>query len=448
MITEQYNSNRKSFIDLCKNVFDFDDESIKYVENRLSDEWKPAEEIQKLIESTNSEVVDQRFSFDIDLSNEKVQDIFIQTDNAYEMFRSIFREEIKYLAANYSCTIGYNEFITNKVVFKKNVTKLKKVFEKIYEEEPSLFERHDGDDYTAKKAASFIVRAFEKIGASKKSARKLKLVVSYNPMDWLLSSTAEKSWSSCFNIDNPSGGYQYCLGLPFLCGDNNRVLLYITDGTTKSCMGVTTEHYMTRTWALINSTGNFGVIKWYPNDTIGVEPINAIIGTNVFSDRETFSHSKYPVDVLSTQKGEFIGVYSDMGLLKEENGQLWIVGNRKTGQQTFTKNLVETTSKISLSTDRRICNISWPRYVLPKWKEKGFHLDLMFNTLRCKCGSTKIGFSLGDDEQIYYCQDCYKKNVYVCGNCGKEEISTNGTKHTVITEDNREIVLCENCWYE
>jgi hypothetical protein len=48
-------------------------------------------------------------------------------------------------------------------------------------------------------------------------------------MDWLLSSTKE-NFSSCFNIDNSSGGYHYSLGLPFLAGDKNRVMIYISSG--------------------------------------------------------------------------------------------------------------------------------------------------------------------------------------------------------------------------
>ena len=69
-------------------------------------------------------------------------------------------------------------------------------------------------------------------------------------MDWLLASTAEK-FSSCFNLDNPNGGgYSFCLGIPFLSGDKNRMMLYITDGTKKEFMGLKVDSVQTRTWCL------------------------------------------------------------------------------------------------------------------------------------------------------------------------------------------------------
>ena len=325
-MTEIYNKNRQNYLDLCNKVWNLDDESMKYLEKRLSDDWEPVPEFKALIDALKEKGAtyeDQRVVVNIDMSNPDIQSIFESSDSSYRMFKNYFCRLINYLKEHYNCNIGYKEFIENKVVFKKNTTKIKKVFEVICAEENDLYIDSTGNDYTKNDCADWIVRCFEEIGASKKSAKKLQFVISFNPMDWLLSSTGE-DWSSCFNINNQGGGYQYCLGLPFLAGDKNRMLLYISDGSTKECCGIEAHHYQTRTWCLLDRSGSFNIVKWYPNDTVGVKPVNSITGYNNFKDRDYFTHSKYSIDILSTKKGAVIGVYSDMGRLVEENNELWI----------------------------------------------------------------------------------------------------------------------------
>jgi len=446
-MTEQYNNNKKNYLDLCKNVFDLDEESMKYIDNRLSDNWKPVPEVQKIIDSSKENGIfeDQRITFDIDMSNLEVQKIFEKTDKAYEKFTAYFDRVISYLSNNYNCVIGYKEFIDNKVVFKKNITKIKKVLEFAFAEKPELYYESFNREYEKKECADKIVRIFEEIGSDKKSAKKLKLVISFNPMDWLLSSTAE-NWSSCFNIDNKTGGYRYCLGLPFLCGDNNRLLLYITDGSEKEDSGIKAQHFLTRTWAILNENGKFCIVKWYPNDTIGVAPVNTITNNNCFAENRNFKKSKYPVDVISTVKGISVGIYSDMGELVEEDEKLWWKGNNKTGQQIYTKNLIrisEGNSTFNIRESTNIPVLSWPGFIIPKWKKLGYHLDLMSNALRCSCGSEKNGFVVNNE---YYCQDCYKENLFTCGSCNGTKLVKNEGENIVETADGKKIKLCKECY--
>ena len=452
-MTENYNKNRQNYLDLCNKVWNLDDESMKYLEKRLSDDWEPVPEFKTLIDALKEKGAtyeDQRVVVNIDMSNPDIQSIFESSDSSYRMFKNYFCRLINYLKEHYNCNIGYKEFIENKVVFKKNTTKIKKVFEVICAEEHDLYIDSTDNDYTKNDCADWIVRCFEKIGASKKSAKKLQFVISFNPMDWLLSSTGE-DWSSCFNINNQGGGYQYCLGLPFLAGDKNRMLLYISDGSTKECCGIEAHHYQTRTWCLLDRSGSFNIVKWYPNDTVGVKPVNSITGYNNFKDRDYFTHSKYSIDVLSTKKGAVIGVYSDMGRLVEENNELWISGNGKEGQQIFTKNLIDVqysstrnSFHISDSINLRSFGISQPGYRIPEWKNLGLHVDMIFPSMKCDCGAdNKGGFMF--KSRKFLCYDCYKNRVYTCGYCENEDF-INGEVYEIETTTGKKIKLCQNCW--
>lgn len=451
-MTEQNKKNNEVFLDLCKTVWDFDEPSLSYIKNRISDEWHPVSEFNELLK--DKDFTDQRIRFDIDMSNPTVQDLFSESDEAYKLFTSSFENAITYLRNKYSCKIGYNEFITNKCVFKKNVTKIKKVFEVAYAENTEGFEGDFvGISYTPEKCTAAIVKKFEKIGASKKSAKKLQMVVSFNPVDWLMSSTSE-SWSSCFNINNDNnGGFQYCLGLPFQCGDKNRVMIYITDGSKKECMGMTVDHFQTRTWAILGNNDLVSIVKWYPNNTVGIEPVSSITGCNLFTSEEEFSEGKYPIDVLSTVKGAVINVYSDMGTWKEEKGQLKLIGNDKSGQQIFSKNLIrirdnmETSLDLSMSRTSNYYRFSSDRvgYRIPRWKELGIHLDMFFPERRCSCcHENKVGI-FGRD---YICFDCYKENAYSCYNCDGTYMKNKNPPVEVITTNNEKVMLCPSCYKE
>ena len=449
-MTEINLKNRQAYLDICKTVWDLDEQSLSYIEKRTSDEWEPVPELKALIGANGSTYEDQRIRYDMNMGDTTIQSFFENDDTAYHTFCSTFRHILSVLKRQYSCNIGYKEFIENKVIFQKNQTKIKKVFEIAYAANKEEFESDSYCEYSKEKCAEWIVKKFEVIGASKKSAKKLQFVISFNPMDWLLASTAEK-FSSCFNLNNESGGYQYCLGLPFLAGDKNRMMLYITDGSKKEFMGIKVDSVQTRTWCLLDKSGNFNIVKWYPNDTVGVNPVVSITKNSKFKNRDTFSKSKYNLDIISTKKGAVIGVYSDMGRLKAEDNKLFIVGNGKDGQQIFTKNLIDVTGngrnsfRFGEMEAARQFGISGCGYRVSKWKQLGLHLDLFFPTLRCKkCGQDKAGFLLRN-ENGYLCYDCYKDSICICEQCSNEFIKTDKI-NTVETTEGKIIKLCPSCY--
>ena len=454
-MTELNAKNKEIYLNLCKKIWDFDDESMSYVNKRLSDDWEPVPEIKELINSPNSTYEDQRIRFKINMSDPQVQSFFEQDDSSYRMFVTKFKSVIASLKSFYNVNITYNDFITNKVVFRKCPTKIKKVFEIAYEEHPESFRKDFCYSYEKKSCAEEIVKAFERIGASKKSAKQLEFVISLNPIDWLLSSTSEE-FSSCFNLNNSKeGGYQYCLGLPFLCGDKNRMMLYITGGRKKEFQGIKVDSVQTRTWCILNETGSFNIVKWYPNDTIGHQPVRLITGCDKFDNRDSFTRSKYNLDILSSKLGAYFGVYSDMGKLKPIDNKLYLCGNSKTGQQIFSKNLVDckevTTSFSNIQTRFSDLNVSF-RFVIPDWIKGGFHFDKMFNTLRCNCcdedkAGVAVSINTGKRSYNYVCFDCYKNNFKQCKRCGSiREASEKSRK--VETLSGEFIELCESCFAE
>lgn len=452
-MTEQNAKNKEIYLNLCEKIWDFDEESLAYVNKRLSDEWEPVKEFKDFIDKSVTDgkatYEDQRLRFKMDTRDPKIQSFFEANDESYKLFRSYFGFALTKLR-QLGVTVSYSEFISNKVVFHKNVTKIKKVLENIYASYDGIFQRDAGQPYSKESCASFIVKNFERIGSSKKSAKELEMVISFNPMDWLLSSTSEH-FSSCFNLNNPSGGFQFCLGLPFLCGDNNRMMIYLTDGRRKEFEGINVEGVITRTWCILDESGSFNIVKWYPNDTVGVNPVNEITGYSNFKNKDSFKKSKYSLDVLASKLGAYYGVYLDMGKLTVIDDKLYIVGNTKEGQQRFSKNLVECDNKTTSFTNpnHEIHGLHMPGvgYCIPKWRECGFHFDKMFSTLRCPvCGEDKAGVRIenGDSEYKYICFDCYKKMYSTCGSCGNSYIRDPKKCKKVMTKHG-EIELCPSC---
>ena len=161
-MTEQNLKNKEIYLNLCKETWDFDDDSMKYVEHRLSDDWEPVPEIKELINLPNVKYEDQRIRFKMDMTDAKVQSFFEEDDAAYKLFLSIFSHALATLKNKYSTEISYRDFISNKVIFRKNSTKIKKVFEIVYKENNNAFEQDYCIHYEEKKCADNIVKSFLK----------------------------------------------------------------------------------------------------------------------------------------------------------------------------------------------------------------------------------------------------------------------------------------------
>ena len=159
-MTETTKKNNEIYLKLLKENWDLDDESLKYVKHRLSDEWEPVPELKELMSLPGSKYEDQRIRFDMDMTSSGTLDFFKNSDESYRLFKNFFLNAIDYLENYKDCHIGYSEFITNKVIYKKNTMKIKKVFELVYESSPSLFEEDFDCSYSKEKCAKEIVRRY------------------------------------------------------------------------------------------------------------------------------------------------------------------------------------------------------------------------------------------------------------------------------------------------
>ena len=84
-MTEIYNKNRQNYLDLCNKVWNLDDESMKYLEKRLSDDWEPVPEFKALIDALKEKGAtyeDQRVVINIDMSKPDIQSIFESSDSS------------------------------------------------------------------------------------------------------------------------------------------------------------------------------------------------------------------------------------------------------------------------------------------------------------------------------------------------------------------------------
>src|SRR5574344_2756051 len=450
-MTEIGEKNRNAYLSLIKKFWNgFDDASMKYIEERTKDTWEFVPEFKELMNKFGVE--DQRIRFDLDMKDASIQKLFKDNDKAYELFRRKFESVLSFLSRNES-PISYSNFIENTAVFRKNKTKIKKIFQTVYEENISLFD-HDFGSTDKTKIEEKIVKAFEEIGTYKKSSKKIQMVLTWNPADWLLSSTAQPNYSSCFNIDNPrEGGYKYMTGLPFLCGDKNRIMVYVTDGTKKEFMGINVDSIMTRSWVILDKANNFCVVKWYPMATFDVDSIVSITKIRNFVSASSFQGGKYDLDVLNIN-GTVISVYNDMGNWDMDGKRLFHSNEMvKGGQQIFT---VDGTN-VDTRRGEGSYNFHFPDNVhssfrLSEWKNNGWSMKNFFPKYICSsCGKEDTGFFVDSSKgNSFVCHECYSKKMILCPHCGKTYYIENGEKqpefHFVKFNRGPSQKVCDSCY--
>src|SRR5574344_1573638 len=432
-MTEIGEKNREAYLSIVKRFWNgFDDASMKYIEERTKDTWEFIPEFKQLMDKFGVE--DQRIRFDIDMNEPSVQSMFRDSDKAYLIFVEKFSHCICTAKSEYGCKISYADFISNLVVFKKNKTKIKKVIETIYNEHSDIFAADFGirtnDPAVITKN---IMKVFEYIGSYKKSSKKIQMVLSWNPCDWLLSSTKQENYSSCFDIDKKDGssGNQYMTGLPFLCGDKNRIMVYVTDGTKKEFMGINVDSIMTRSWVILDKANNFCVVKWYPMATFDVDSIVSITKIRNFVSASSFQGGKYDLDVLNIN-GTVISVYNDMGNWDMDGKRLFHSNEMvKGGQQIFTVDGTNVDTRRGAGS----YNFHFPDNVhssfrLSEWKNNGWSMKNFFPKYICSsCGKEDTGFFVDSSKgNSFVCHECYSKKMILCPHCGKTYYIENGEK--------------------
>lgn len=449
-MTKQDEDNRLAYLSILEKIWDLDKESMDFISKRTTDEWQPLDEYKEIFKEFKYE--NQRYRIPVDFKDKSLSSAIADFDESYKLFIKIFKRALREI------TVTYEEFLNNKITYKKNVTKIKKVFEKWYLDNWSLFKdeaeefgiyvsRDQSEDTRNSTVNTFITKAYEKIGEKKKPNKgTLELVVSFNPCDWFLASTSE-DFSSCFNLNCVSGpyegGYRYSLGLPFLNGDPNRCFVYLTKGAEKSWEGIKVDSVLSRSWAFLDKNNKINICKWYPNMLFSPETLNIIANVKNFQDSNYFREAKYPIKVLSTNSGAVISVYNDVGhwSFDKERNVIIHSGNEKSGQQAFTK---RGTSVESSSSTYSFDPPGGIKFIYSNWMRMGLSLKNLMPSYNCmSCGDKKGGFFRNRE---FFCYDCYEDKRKSCNHCSDTFWDTGVNKEKVYRSNGEEVVLCNSCY--
>ncbi len=342
------------------------------------------------------------------LPNEKK----IEFDDGWRMFQNIFYEFF------HEFNMGYQNYLSNKIKINGQEVKLFKFLRKWYDEKDeyhrnTILQKARENSITSWGSSyeEAFKRATEKIGASKLPDKDLQITLSFNYADWFMCSTAE-NWSSCLNLQSD---YEACFwsGLPGLIVDPNRVLLYITDGKTKSYRGITTKRFINRTWGMISENDEIVPIRHYPQEFLSDEDFANLFPFNVSKENmENYSFvSKYPLKgILYNKFDESIYIYQDFtAFSKNPNGDIYI----ESGPSGFHK-----VNDIGLfDEDTRYDYTEGLDGLIDSNSELIDHEDngIMCSSCGDRCHEDDMLF--GADEQMY-CENCYSDTFCNCDVCG------------------------------
>ena len=434
-------SNKKAYLKFVQRFWEFDDESFNIIKNRVeTNDFDP--EFNRILNGST----DQRIRWDVDFSEPSLQGLFEGRDEAFAMFKRRFANVLFYFSKKYGTTILYKNFMDNKIIFKKNETKLKKVLEVLYNEEKSVF-RSDAGMSSSKTVdekiiSDFIVKVFEEVGTLKKPLKKLQLVFSLNLADWLLASTGGNI-SSCLNMEG--GGHKYWSGLGFLAGDANRGMLYISDGTKKTFEGMTVDNCMTRSWVILTATNHKSIIRWYSQDILPIESIREITGDARWR-KGMDTKGKNKITPIFLKSGITTTIYVDEGCWEksaDDDGKFEHTLSTKGCYQVFTEDLnpaknFDFSSPWGKSNDWRISS----------FKKNGTSINDNVPVSICsECGRKKTFVrSSGVNEPI--CFVCFNKKFFSCdGGCGGYQSIDSKHYDGFAVKDTKKIKvkLCNSC---
>ncbi len=444
MSVETEKKNQEAYLKLIDRFWGLTKESRKFVEERLTTKSFDSEFMKHLRDSE-----DQRIRWDVDFSEAEMQTHFSKNDPAYEMFTRKFNSVIAKLQ-NEGVKVSYKAFMDNKILFRKNETKLKKVFEVVYSEEQALYYR-DAEIRSTEKISEeiiskYIVKTFEYIGTMKKPCKKLQLVLSLNLCDWLLASTGG-SISSCLNMEG--GGNKYWAGLPLLAGDPNRAMLYVSDGTKKEFEGITVDNCMTRSWVILTRTNRKSIIRWYSSEILSPSAIKSVTGDGSFQ-RGMDSEGKNEITPIFLEGGITTTIYMDDGYW--EKGRTaekfrHAVGS-KGGFQYFAEDL--TPAGKGNFDFRRPWNdgSSDEGWKISSFKKNGLSIKDYIPVALCgKCGERK-SYIKNNGLGYPVCFSCYNKEFFTCESCGQthETVKKHYEGFAVNMHIKEARKLCNNCY--
>jgi len=240
-------------------------------------------------------------------------------DGGWKLFQKIFSNYVK---VN---NITYVNFVNNMLERDNQKVRLFKDVGNFYKEEETFMAQFEKETKNITERKKFITSKCDEVSnLSLPKNKKISLVFSRNMADWFLCSTAN-SWSSCIDMKNNKNEGMFWAGVPGLFIDENRVMVYITDGTKKNYRGIIVDKAISRAFFVMNENDVLCEVKWYPSCIISNEEINKFI-PNKLGKPDELTRSKFPVDFAKHSNGKSCYPYQDSSTFEKIGDKFYLVG--------------------------------------------------------------------------------------------------------------------------
>ena len=308
-------------------------------------------------------------------------------DGGWKLFNIFFENYVK------MNNVTYENFSNNKI----NGVRLFKDVRSYYEDEANPFwKSFEPMNLTARRA--HLTKNFDKVSnLSLPKSKDIHLVFSRNMADWFLASTGN-SWSSCIDMENSKNEGMFWAGIPGLFVDENRVMVYITDGTKKNYNGIIVDKAISRAFFVMNEDDTLCEVKWYPSCIISNEEINKFI-PNKLGEPLDLKRSKFPVEFITHTNGKSCFPYQDSSTFEKIDGKFYLIGGDSGVILVDKKGNIHEDFVFSENTGMSLSQIMKEGHKLSDYYQENFKY----------CPSCHIAFPLVElikKKKEFYCVEC------------------------------------------
>jgi len=430
-ITNEKEIEKRNFlIKFIEKYFDYSQSGLAIIKEQILN--------PKIDEVYSSFIKDDGMRAYFDLPNT----LYEKNDEGWMHFREIGKSFIN------EFNISYEDFSNNTFTHNKNKVKIFKFMNTLPDDHPFIKSLVNWYDGRPKEEA--IKEFSEFIGKYKISDKnKKKIVVSLNPLDFLMVSTAE-SWKSCLNLVSEHDSC-FWVGLPAMINDKNRAIIYETDGRKKDFFGIETDRFLSRSWLLLDDKNGINSIRFFPENHFKDSLISDVVKTEIKTIGNTFI-SKHPVEPIFNDSGFSLGIYIDNAHIKRDNRYYYGSSGFQSTHKTFKSVNYKGFSLYRLAGGIRVlegenknighfktkyscgyCSNELKKAEEFVWDETAYkpYCKTCFNTIFTNCSSCNAGVKKGRDFEYkgkIYCQSCKEILFSNCNHCGKLHLNAEVSK--------------------
>lgn len=351
-----------------------------------------------------------------------LQSAGIISNEGYDHFNSLFvyyQTEATRLGFPKITEEDFNE---NKILWKKNTVKLKKILVEFFSTHRDIFylqwdrnrsgiglpqKSKQAINEDASLVEQYVIKANEFVGRFKISEKETttELVMSNNPADWLMCSTKEQ-WTSCLGLESSHG---YWAGIPFILDDKNRTMFYISSNKRrKSYLGIEVDGMNNRSWGLLDSQDVIRTIRWFPDSFLNLEAMKRVTGLDLKNTND-YDRSKYTImSKIHFADGVAQTPYLDcIGVRINDKGEVRYEAKASGGVRSFKP------SNPKEQVGAHLNGLGFEAFV----KSNRPWFKFLYSKICFSC-NTDINksnpFNYGGR---YYCDDCVNRLFYSCSVC-------------------------------